>query len=217
MFKIKKRNGLIFSLILVLCVISYFNYSINKYALLETSSELERYEENQLAEISLEVVDEEADSQDTEKNVSVVDSKVNQVSDLVQESSANIEDTISNGIYTEENNYFIESRLNTSIEREKMIALLNEIISNEKTDEENRKAANNEKMKLIDVMNKESIVGNLIKAKGFEEAVVFITDNSVNVIVKSKELKDTDMAKILDIVFRETKMPLDNVKILNKF
>jgi stage III sporulation protein AH len=111
----------------------------------------------------------------------------------------------------------MESRLNTTIEREKIVGLLNEMINNEMTDENNRKAANDQKLKLIDIMNKEKIIENLIKAKGFEEALVFITDNSVNVIVEAEKLTDSDMAKILDIVMRETKVPFDNIKILNKF
>jgi stage III sporulation protein AH len=67
------------------------------------------------------------------------------------------------------------------------------------------------------VMSREKIVENLIKAKGFEEALVFITDHSVHVIVETEKLTDSDMAKILDIVVRETNTPLDNIKILNKY
>jgi len=118
---------------------------------------------------------------------------------------------------TKSSNFFIEARLNMNMEREKMIVLLNEIIDNDNTDKKNVIAANDEKMKLIDLMNKEKIVENLIKSKGFEDTVVFITDYSVNVIVETEQFADSDMAKILDIVMRETKVAIDNIKISNKF
>ncbi len=234
MFKIKRRNALIGSLVLVLCFISYLNYAINKYSLLETSSEFERYEVNKLAEIDLEevmngdaaveettngemvfpVLDQEKSSED---NMAVVDSSGNAVNEVIQETAATIQGNITQQKNIKRANYFIEARLNTSIEREKMISLLNEIINNQMSDETNRKTAGDAKMKLIDTMNKEKIIENLIKAKGFEDALVFITDNSVNVIVEIEKLTDSDMAKILDIVLRETNVPFDNIKVLNKF
>lgn len=230
MFRIKKRNIFIFSLVMVLCFISYLNYAINKYSLLETSSDFEKYEENKLADIFIENDEsEEVWIEDTGSDIDedplaqsidapiIIDSSNHEINDVIAETSGTIENAITNSTHIKRSNYFMEARLNMDMEREKMVALLNEIISNERTDESNRKAANDEKMKLIEVMNKEKIIENLIKAKGFEEALVFITDHSVNVIVDAEVLTDSDMAKILDIVMRETKVPYDNIKILNKF
>ncbi|MDF2546470.1 MAG: hypothetical protein K0R93_1368 [Anaerosolibacter sp.] len=228
MYRFKRRNYLVLSLVAVLCFISYLNYAINKYSLLETSSEFARYEEIKLTEVDLadsELPSEEAtedgqssaEEQKPKSDISLVDSTDNHVEDLVSEASTTIASSITNSKTIKRSNYFMESRLNTTIEREKIVGLLNEMINNEMTDENNRKAANDQKLKLIDIMNKEKIIENLIKAKGFEEALVFITDNSVNVIVEAEKLTDSDMAKILDIVMRETKVPFDNIKILNKF
>lgn len=228
MYRFKRRNYLVLSLVAVLCFISYLNYAINKYSLLETSSEFARYEEIKLTEVDLadselpqaETTDENpslGDAQKPENDISLVDSTENKVEDMVSEASTTIASSITNSKTIKRSNYFIESRLNTTIERDKIVGLLNEMINNEMTDENNRKAANDQKLKLIDIMNKEKIIENLIKAKGFEEALVFITDNSVNVIVEAEKLTDSDMAKILDIVMRETKVPFDNIKILNKF
>jgi stage III sporulation protein AH len=195
---------------------------------LETSSEFARYEEIKLTEVDLsdsELPEGEAtkespilgEAEKPARDISLVDSTENKVEDLVSEASTTIASSITNSKSIKRTNYFMESRLNTTIEREKIVELLNEMINNEMTDENNRKAANDHKLKLIDIMNKEKIIENLIKAKGFEEALVFITDNSVNVIVEAEKITDSDMAKILDIVMRETKVPFDNIKILNKF
>ncbi len=228
MYRFKRRNYLVLSLVAVLCFISYLNYAINKYSLLETSSEFARYEEIKLTEVDLseselpkgEASEENSVLGEVEKpgnDISLVDSTDHKVEDLVSEASTTIASSITNSKIIKRTNYFMESRLNTTIEREKIVSLLNEMINNEMTDENNRKAANDHKLKLIDIMNKEKIIENLIKAKGFEEALVFITDNSVNVIVEAEKITDSDMAKILDIVMRETKVPFDNIKILNKF
>ncbi|MCT4621556.1 MAG: SpoIIIAH-like family protein [Marinisporobacter sp.] len=227
MFKIKRRNVFVFSLVLVLCFIGYLNYAVNKYASLETSSDFQEYEENKLAqnfissENSEDLLSEETNSNEyietneEGKSISVVDSKGNQIEDMVTKTSKNINTTINSN--AKKTNYFIESRLNMNIEREKMISLLNEMINNDRTDAANRKAASDEKMKLIDVMSKEKIVENLVKAKGFEEALVFITDHSANIIVEKEKLNDADVAKILDIVIRETKFSPENIKISNKY
>ncbi|TCO79189.1 SpoIIIAH-like family protein [Marinisporobacter balticus] len=231
MFKVKRRNILVISLVCVLCSIGYLNYAMNKYVSLETSNEFEKYEENKLSELTSknenrevdEIVSGEIDqsayveySDDTQV-VEVIDSSDSQIEDIITETSKTINQSITNNQSIKRTNYFIESRMNMNAEREKMIVLLNEIINNDRTDESNRKAANDEKMELIDIMNKEKIIENLIKAKGFEETIVFITDHSVNVILEIEKLTDADVAKVLDIVMRETKFSTDNIKILNKF
>lgn len=222
-FKMKRKNIFIISLICILCCISYLNYAVNKYSSLDTSSGFEEYEENALTEkmkedqnITKEQNNEiqSINSEEGKKDVVVIDSNESQVDGLVAQTSKNIENTMTN---TKSSNFFIEARLNMNMEREKMIVLLNEIIDNDNTDKKNVIAANDEKMKLIDLMNKEKIVENLIKSKGFEDTVVFITDYSVNVIVETEQFADSDMAKILDIVMRETKVAIDNIKISNKF
>jgi len=228
MIKVNRRNILVFSLVIVLCFISYLNFAINKYSLLETSTEFEQYEENKLAEIYSEdtdklnditediIINNDENAQQKEE-IALIDSSQNDISSLVMETSSNIVSSLNNSKSMKRSNYFIEARLNTSIERERMVVLLNEIINNERTDESNRKAANDVKMQLVDHMSKEKIIENLIKAKGFEEALVLITDNSVNVIVEAEKLTDSDVAKILDIVMRETKADVKNIKIQNKY
>lgn len=226
MIIINKKNLFISSLVVLLCLVCYLNYSIGKYTLLETSQELKEYEENQLAtnitpqeEISEKTKIEEIVSNQEPNNNNVtdtsliVDSQTTPVKDMIAQKVQSIETNLKQ---SENTNFFIGSRLNINMEREKMLFLLNEIIDNKNTDADTVKLANKEKLFIIDIINKEKIVENLIRAKGFEDVVVFITKHSVNVIVQSKELPRSDMAKILDIVTRETNSSLDNIKISNK-
>ena len=63
---------------------------------------------------------------------------------------------------------------------------------------------------------KESRIENLVIAKGYDECVVFINDNGVNVIVQKPEngLQQEDIARIRDIVSSETGVSAEQIKII---
>jgi stage III sporulation protein AH len=62
----------------------------------------------------------------------------------------------------------------------------------------------------------ESQIENLIMAKGYADCVVFLSANSVSVMVEPPEggLTETDTAKITDIVLTETGLSADQIKII---
>ncbi len=66
-------------------------------------------------------------------------------------------------------------------------------------------------------MNRENEMENLIENKGFAEALVIITDTSVNISVKKQELSQADVAKIMDIAIRETGRKAEEIVIQSKF
>ena len=63
-------------------------------------------------------------------------------------------------------------------------------------------------------MEKEANVEALLKAKGFKEALVIISDSGVSVIVRSEGLTSTQTLQIQDIVTSETGVALQNIKII---
>ncbi|UKI20029.1 MAG: SpoIIIAH-like family protein [Oscillospiraceae bacterium] len=70
------------------------------------------------------------------------------------------------------------------------------------------------KLELTDTMEKELLIEGLLKAKGFEDAVITISDTAVNVIVKQKDLTKQQVAQVLEIVLREAgDISAENVKI----
>jgi stage III sporulation protein AH len=202
---------------------------LNNQSSLETSSKFKEYEENKMAEMNDEdslkdsITHEGPSDGETatssiitiEDGNNIVDSTNNDLEDIIAVSNSNIENSlVSNDM--RDFNYFLQAKIDMEVEREKTIERFDEIIDNDKVSEELRKNAVNKKLKMIDIMNKEKIVESLIKSKGFEEAVVFITDENVYVTVQSQKLIQSDIAKILDIVTRETKYSLDNITIQNK-
>ncbi len=53
-----------------------------------------------------------------------------------------------------------------------------------------------------------------IKAKGFDDVVVSMTENFVNVMVKSAELTEAQVAQIVQVVQEQTNKSIDNIKII---
>ncbi|MBQ6949132.1 MAG: SpoIIIAH-like family protein, partial [Firmicutes bacterium] len=66
-------------------------------------------------------------------------------------------------------------------------------------------------------MNTENEIESLIENKGFAEALVVMTDTSVNVSIKKQELSQADIAKIMDITMRETGRNAEEIIIQSKF
>ena len=60
----------------------------------------------------------------------------------------------------------------------------------------------------------EGKIENLIKAKGFEECLVYINDTKADVIVKTEGLLSSEAAVIKDIILDETEIAAENIKIL---
>ncbi len=66
------------------------------------------------------------------------------------------------------------------------------------------------------VIENESNIETLIKAKGFEECVAVINGEKANVIVKSEGLQPNDLSQILEIVYLQAGILPENVTIMEK-
>ena len=97
--------------------------------------------------------------------------------------------------------------------RNQELTSIDSIIYNTNTDQTTLAEAQKMKLDLVDSMEKEQLLEGLIRAKGFEDVYVLLSDRSVNVIVKEKEMTQAKVAQILDIVMRETDVKTENVKI----
>lgn len=73
--------------------------------------------------------------------------------------------------------------------------------------------------KLVDVINRceaESTIENLIKQRGFADALVYISDaDYVDVLVQASSLTDQQVAVISDIVVRHAQVPIENITVKN--
>lgn len=232
-----RKNFVIFSLVLMLGLIGYINFKINEQALLQTSNELERYElammeqsgmlTDSLDEENTVVFnDEEMDDEDLEQmsnnigesqSAMVVDSKGNNVADsLTQETSGQINSALVNKQAMKSSTYFIETKLQRDKKRSEMISQLNRIIESVHTSESSKEEALKVKLQVISSTEREVLIENMIMAKGFEDAIVHLTEKTINIVVQSEKLSENDVAKIVDIIRRETDIGMDNIIIMNR-
>lgn len=201
----KKTVILVCMLALIVCV-GMVNNRLAEKESLEASSEYANYEEEQMDEHDGEVLVDSINLSSvpgtgTESNVS--ESAVVITSDDVQELS-NL------------NTYFDEIRATIDMDRNEIVAMLTEVIDEAEEGAEKNNATQ-QKLKIIEYMNAEKVMENLIENKGFADALVIMTDNSVNVTVNKQELTKSDVAKIMDIVMRETNRGADQIVIQSKY
>lgn len=112
--------------------------------------------------------------------------------------------------------YFEEMRATINMDRNQVISMLTDAESAAQNDTE-KESANQQKLKLLQYMEQEQNVENAIKAKGLPQCLVLITDNGVNVTVNKQDLNQSDVAKICDVVMRETGKKAPEIVIQSKF
>ena len=76
-----------------------------------------------------------------------------------------------------------------------------------------REKAMNEIVAMTAVNEKETATENLLAAKGFQDVVVTIVDDSVDVIVNAESLKEQQIAQIEDVVKRKLECASDKIVI----
>ncbi len=113
-------------------------------------------------------------------------------------------------------NYFTQYRSERLTTRNEELLQLDSIIETASVDSPERAEALSMKIELTGITERELMLENLIKAYGFEDAVVVIglDSDNVNVITKSAELTTDDAVLIYTVVAEETGISPENVKII---
>lgn len=99
--------------------------------------------------------------------------------------------------------------------RSRQTGELNDIIHGASTDAETVNLAQRQLMDLMKAQEAENKLEGLLRLRGFEDALVTVSDASVNVILQTEALTRQDTAVILELVLRETGVTAGNVKILS--
>lgn len=214
-----KKPAIIIVLVILLVITGYINHNLTKQASSRVPSDYQDYEEklvkeNQLDDnVLLPTISEGEEIDDIEILDSDSDENLN---NILEETENNIAETISSNENLISKNYFIEQRLSRDKLRAGLIDRLNEIVNNENSSQEMITEAQKKIMELGDISEKELKIEGLIKAKGFEEALVFLTADDIKVVVGKEDLTDQDVVKILEIVLSETDLDAEDVNIMKK-
>ena len=198
---IKKNQILIYVFVLILMVAGYLNYKSN------TDEQLALEATTELADIG---------------DATLVNSN-----DMVQSDNTINQNAVTQNTITEDNvietstennsDYFVQSKLERDSMYSQMLETYNNILNSDNSLETQRQSATEEIKKINNIKNGIMICENLIKTKGFENSVIFVNGDSINVIVGATELKQEEIAQIQNIITRELNTKIENIHILNKF
>lgn len=196
-----KEIGLV-SLALMLVGIGYFNFA-NKDDL-----KFESYAKSTNSLGDVELVSSNAVLVENENNNNII-SKTVEENVITQE----IVETISNN---EVNNYFSEVKLNRDIMYDEILETYQKIIDSNTISSEQKSIAVQEIQKITKQKNSISMAEELIRLKGFEDVVILMNDNNINVIVRIAVLTKAQVVQIQNIIMKELQVSVEQISISTK-
>ena len=241
-FNYKNRGFVVLSLSLMLIAVGVVNYQLSKDSTLSVSDEFKAYEQAQIDKNSpddttlVDSIDgkvtvdykDKSKTEDTTKTkeTSKDDSDVenlaketskddSDVENLAKETSKEIEETLNSKENIDSDTYIVDMKMTREKQRNKLTEQLNEIINNPSTADEAKVEASNMKVAIVKNSDTELQIENLLLAKGYDEAIVFIDGDKANVVVNMKEIKQNDATKIFDIVANQSGINRENIKLTN--
>ncbi len=111
---------------------------------------------------------------------------------------------------------FESMRAELELERNKLLSSLDQTINNSENEGEKKHAAE-EKKRIMNYMETEISIESIIKSKNLPTSFVLITEQSISVTVDEQELDTNTVAKICDIVMRETGKSADKIIVQSKY
>lgn len=208
--KLWKRNAVVAAIVLFVCVAVYLNWSYDQGSSVNgVNSITNTTTEKNLGEAAL---------VNSDSALELEDSSAEGDSSASSETSASEDAKKTSGTtdIQSSDDYFATARLNREEARDNSLAILQETVDDPEASQEAINSASESITAMASATLQESKIESLITAKGYEDCVAFIGDNSVSVVVKAKSdtLASADVAKITDIVVGETKFAASDVKVI---
>lgn len=110
--------------------------------------------------------------------------------------------------------YFTEAKMSKENSRSKALEILNQTATNEGFDGDVRKQAQNKIVSIAESTEKETVIENVAKAKGYKDISVYIDGENVEIIVKKNDFSSEDVKTIKEIVTSELDTSAKNIKII---
>lgn len=119
---------------------------------------------------------------------------------------------------TQSEDYFAQSKLDREIAVSKNVDTLKTITVDENAMEEVKTQAYEKLMKIVEDSEIEMKIEALLKEKDFEDALCMIgEDGSIDIILKSPSLDSSQVAQVVNIVTRHADVNTDQLHISNKY
>ena len=117
-------------------------------------------------------------------------------------------------VQVSETDYFIDSRIDRERARSQEIEWLREVMNGQQTDSQTRRDASARFLSISKDAARETEVEQLVKAKGYEDCVVFSGSVSTVVVVKAVQITQIDVARIAEIVVQVIGGRLDALRVI---
>ncbi len=209
-----KRNAVIITILLFVCAAVYLNWSYN-----EKVDDAQTAGENIDSQAG-ETLDENKVEESGEKDVESQNESDQQTDDNSDDSAGlfytgdGSQQTVTSGQDMDE--YFAQVRLERQQARDEASATLETVASAEGASQETIDEALAKMTQIADWTSKEAELENLIKARGFSDCVVYLSEDgaSVTVTASGSGLNESDVAKITDVIVSETDFTADQLKVI---
>lgn len=201
--KILKRNQLIILVIsLMLITAGYLNFTANNKTVI--TSEIANRSDYTIGDAEL---------------VSTIphDENTLETGELVENTNEEpSENQIEETVNEKEDYYFTNSKLERNNMYSENLDTYQEIYNNVNSNSEQKADAIAKINSISNIKNGIMIAENLIIAKGFEDVVIFVNEESISVVIKAEELKQEQVAQIQNIVSRELNADAGKIHISTK-
>lgn len=110
--------------------------------------------------------------------------------------------------------YFEQARESREAAREEAVQMVKDVLNDVKASDEQKQTVTAEVIAISKSIEQESNIESLIKAKGFADCVVYITEDACSVVVQSDSLTVQDTAKISQVVTSQADILAQNINIV---
>ena len=114
-----------------------------------------------------------------------------------------------------EGTYFDEARQSRTAAREEALSIIQEVLDSAQASAEDKAQATQKATAIAENVLQESNIENLIIAKGFGDAVVYIDGERCSVVVQAADLQQAESLQILQIVVSQSSVEADQVQIVS--
>jgi len=110
--------------------------------------------------------------------------------------------------------FYVEYRLQRDRVRSQEMETLMDFINNPNISAEGKLRAESQLLELVDIMEKELLVENLVKAQGIKDAIFFLRERKAHLVVKVENLSQGQFAQLAEMVSLVGGVPMENVVII---
>ena len=190
MKRVKKNQVIITALAIMIAVAGYINYAGNISDIISVSSKSGSKVVNTSTDDTI-FTEEEPDDESLEEPGSVILTSGQGVSSSV----------------------ISEAKLNREQIRAKNTENLTNIVNDTTIDKASKTEAINELAKIAEYSEKEAAIELLLGAKGFNDVVASVAEDSVDIVINQQTLENSQKAQIEDIAKRKTGVTSDKITI----